>query len=139
MPILLALTDQRVMDAVMRAVGHSAAGVHREMKRGVDSLAMIATVAPLLGVLATVEGINGSFVGCGGEKWTCLAAIVDRLSNAIVSAALRLLVGILSFFCYRYLLGRLEDLDLEMRAATLELMNALASIDRRSNVSGTRR
>ena len=96
------------------------------MKRGVNSLATIASVAPFLGLLITVEGIVFSFVSCGGEKSTCLAAVVDRLSNAIARTALGLLVGIPSLWCYRYLRGQLEDLDVEMRNAALELANVLS-------------
>src|SRR5882724_6714214 len=68
------LADKAVIDAVMRAAQRSAAGVHIEMKRGINSLATITCVAPLLGFAITVEGIVDSFVGCGGEKWACLAA-----------------------------------------------------------------
>lgn len=98
------------------------------MKRGVDSLATIASIALLPGLSATVHGIVGSFVGCGGEKWTCLAAVVDRLSSAIAASALGLIVGILLLLCYRYLLGRVEALDVEMKNVTLELANALATL-----------
>ena len=125
--IMLPLSDRAVIDAVMRAAARSAAAVHGEMKRGVNSLATITCVAPFLGLLITVEGIYGSFVGCGGEKWTCLAAMVDRLSNAIARGALGLLVGIVSFWCYQYLQSRLEYLDIEMKDMTLELAHALAA------------
>jgi biopolymer transport protein ExbB/TolQ len=66
------------------------------MKRGLKTLATIASVAPWLGLLITVIGIVGSFVGCGGEKSTCMAAIVDRLANVIARSALGLLVGIIA-------------------------------------------
>jgi|SRR5260370_41264014 biopolymer transport protein ExbB/TolQ len=101
------------------------------MKRGVNSLATIASVAPLLGLFITVEGIVFSFVSCDGEKSTCLAAVVDRLSNAIARTALGLLVGIPSLWCYRYLRSQLEDLDVEMRNAALELANVLSGLVRR--------
>lgn len=42
--------------------------MHQEMKRGVNSLATIASSAPLLVLLAAVGGIVGSFKGCGCSK-----------------------------------------------------------------------
>jgi len=125
--IVVPLSDRAVIDAVMRSARRSAAAVHVEMKRGLSSLATISSVAPLLGLLITVEGIAASFVGCGGEKWTCLAAVVDRLSNAITRGTLGLFVGTLSLL-YRYLQGRLEGFDIEMKNMTLELANALTAI-----------
>jgi biopolymer transport protein ExbB/TolQ len=96
------------------------------MKRGVNCLATVAAVAPLLGILITVDGIVGSFIGCGGEKSICMATVVDRLANAIARGAIGLLVGILASLYYRYLQAKLEGLDMEMRNATLELANALS-------------
>ncbi len=101
------------------------------MKRGVNSLATIASVAPLLGLLITVEGIVFSFVSCGSQKSVCMAAMVDRLSNSIARNALGLFVGILSLWFYRYLRGKLEDLDVEMKNAALELANELSGLLRR--------
>jgi biopolymer transport protein ExbB len=98
------------------------------MRRGLNGLATIASVAPLLGMLITVEGIVSSFVGCGGQKWTCLAVIVENLSKAVVRAALGLLVGILSLVCYRYLRDRFADLTVEMENATLALANTIAAM-----------
>ena len=110
----------------MRAAERSAAGVHQKMKRGLNSLATITCVAPLLGFGITVEGIVESFVGCGGEKWTCLAAVINNLADAMTRSLLGLLVGILSFLIYRYLQGRLQQIDFEMKTATLELANTLS-------------
>src|SRR5262245_55414740 len=116
------------IDAVMRAAVRCAATVHADMKRDVNRLATIASIAPLLGLLITLEGIVDSFIGCGGEKWTCLAAVVGRLSNAMARGALGLVVGILSSLCYRYLQSRLEEFDVEMKTMTLALVNVLAAL-----------
>lgn len=89
-------------------------------------MATVAAVAPLLGLLIAVNGIEGSFVACGGEKWACMAAMVDRLSNAIARGALGLLIGIVALLFYRYLRSRLDDFNTEMRCTILELANALA-------------
>jgi biopolymer transport protein ExbB len=107
----------------LRASGRSAAMVHGDLKRGVNSLATIASVAPLLGLLITVDGMVSSFGSCGGEKSTCMAAVVGGLSDAIARGAFGLLVGIASLWCYRYLRSKLDDLDVEMKNVTLELAN----------------
>jgi len=47
------------------------------------------------------------------------------LADAYVPAALGLLVGVLSLWFYKYMSGRLENLDLEMESAALDLPNLL--------------
>ncbi|HXB68475.1 MAG TPA: MotA/TolQ/ExbB proton channel family protein [Candidatus Acidoferrales bacterium] len=114
-----------VIQAVRRASEQSAAVVHEHMKQGLNSLATIASIAPLAGLFGTVWGILNSFVSCGGEKSACLGVIGERLSGSMWATALGLLVGLTSLWCYRYLTGRLEAFDHEMENAYLELLNRL--------------
>jgi biopolymer transport protein ExbB/TolQ len=123
---MLSLSDETLLDAVRRHSLRAAAAVHQDLHRGLNSLATIAATAPFLGILGTVPSIVGSFVGCGGEKWTCLAAVVLNLSNAIVPTALGLLVAIPALWCYKHLSSRVEAFDLEMDGASLDLVNRLA-------------
>jgi biopolymer transport protein ExbB/TolQ len=124
------VSDRLVLDSVVRVAGRCAVSVHEELKRGVNGLATVAAIAPLLGLLITVEGIVSSFVGRGGEKWACLAAVVERLSNAVARGALGLLVGIVSSWCYRHLMSRLDDFAMEMKCMTLELADILTTFPR---------
>jgi hypothetical protein len=82
-------------------------------------------------MLGTVVGIVDSFVGCDGQKSTCMAAVADRLSQSIWFTALGLLVGLISFCCHRYLIGRLDSMDREMDGASLDLVKQLAVYRRR--------
>jgi hypothetical protein len=95
------------------------------MNQGLNILATNASIAPFVGLFGTLLGIVNSFVGCGGEKWTCLAALVDGLSRSIWPTALGLLVGLISLWSYRYLTGQLESIDREMSNASLGLVNQL--------------
>jgi len=110
----------------MRASARSAAVVEQDLKRGVNSLATIASIAPLLGVFTTVITIPTAFVGCAGERWACQAAMIQGLSASIWPTALGLLVGLISLWFYRYLAERLNAFKREMESATLDLVNQLA-------------
>jgi biopolymer transport protein ExbB/TolQ len=94
------------------------------MKRGVNSLATIASIAPWLGLLLTLLGIINSFRGVGGEKSAIMAALAESLAEALAPAALGLLVAIPPLWFYKYLRGELEALDVEMNNTSLELTNA---------------
>jgi biopolymer transport protein TolQ len=119
--------SSKVLQAVERASKRSAAAVHQEMKQGVNGLATIASVAPWIGIFGTLVGIVGLFGGVDGEKSAILGALAARLSESIWPTALGILVGLTAFFCYRYLMGRLETIDHEMDNASLALLNQLSS------------
>jgi biopolymer transport protein ExbB/TolQ len=121
------LSNRAVILATVRAAERAAAEIHLDMRRGVNSLATIASVAPWLGLLITVIGIAGSFRVCGGPRSFCMGIVADGLSDALARAALGLLVGIFALWCYRYLSGQLEQLDVEMRSITLELARVVST------------
>jgi biopolymer transport protein ExbB/TolQ len=74
----------------------------------------------------TVWGLFNSFPGCGGEKWTCMAAIAERLSESIMPAAIGLAAAITASWGYEYLSARMADFDIEMRNAACDLPDSLA-------------
>lgn len=118
-------------EAAKRASARSACIVRREMKRGLNSLATIASVAPWIGMFGTILGMLGSFKGCGGEKWMCMAATLAGLSDALWPTLLGLAVALTAMWFYRFLLTEVEALGLEMEIAFLDLANDLTLHRRR--------
>jgi biopolymer transport protein ExbB/TolQ len=103
----------------------AAIAVHGDMKRGLSSLASVAATAPFVGFFGTVLGILNSFRGVGTEKSTVLAMIAESLSESLVLTELGLLVALLAFCGHQYFLAQLESLDVEMKNASLKLINEL--------------
>ena len=97
-----------------------------KMKRGLAGLATIATTAPLLGLLGTTIGILDAFKGCGTQKWVCVAATIEGICEALVTALLGLLAAILAAWFYNYLSDRLQIFNIEMQLASSELLSYLA-------------
>lgn len=95
------------------------------MKRGLNSLAPIASIAGWAGLFGTVLGIVNSFPGCGGERSACMAAADERLSDSFVPTGLGLLVALPALWGYRFLCREMDALDMEMENASLELVNYL--------------
>lgn len=102
------------------------------MKRGLSSLASIASTAPWFGVLATVIGIVTSFRGLGTDKRTALAIIGGLLGHSLVPTGIGLLTALLAFCSFKYLQAVSRGFDVEMHAATLQMMNDLAIRSRTS-------
>jgi len=119
-----------VLGAVERACARRASVIHLEMGKGLSSLATIASTAPFFGVMGTLIGIFVAYQGTAGswEHWTIFARITEGLSEALMLTELGLLVALIAFCGREHLAWKLESLDIEMKTASLELINDLARL-----------
>jgi biopolymer transport protein ExbB len=116
------------LDSVKLASARVMAVVHADLKRGLAALASIAVTAPLIGFIGTVIIIFRSFRGIGTEKSAVLIGFAKALPESLAPTALGLVVALLAFCFYRYLSARLENFDIEMKNASLELADALGRL-----------
>ena len=114
------------IEAARRASERSAVLVRANMNQRVDSLAIVASTAPLVGLLGTIPMLIGSFPGGSWEKEAWFFQTMIWLSDALTPTALGLLVGLIAHLLYRYFLNELDALDLDMAYATAGLTSALA-------------
>src|SRR5438445_634241 len=98
--------------ATKRASMRAAASVSLDLKRGLNSLATIMSLAPLIGLSGTIAGAVGSFGGVGASKESILVMIFEGLSRAFVPCALGLIVALVAMWFYRFLLAEIESLEL---------------------------
>ena len=117
------LSRAEVFELAERAMHRSSAEVRLEMKCGLSGLATISSTAPLVGLFGTVIGIHDAFKGCGAARWVCVAATIEGISEALLTTALGLFVAVPSLWCYNYLCNKMEAFDIEMKIASLELLN----------------
>ena len=92
-----------------------------------NSLASVAFSAPLVGVIGSLWGIVYSFRGISSGIWDEYADIVNGLSLSLAPAALGILVALIASCGHQYFLARLDDFDVEMENASLQLLNQLGS------------
>jgi biopolymer transport protein ExbB/TolQ len=118
-------SDTEVFESVRRRMERSITSARAEMKRGLGSLASIASTALSLGFFGSCIGIVSAFKGCGGEKWACLAATVEGVSEGLVPTALGLAVAIPAWVSYRYLSNCVAAFEVEMENASAELLDRM--------------
>ena len=87
---------------------------YHDLQRYLTSLGIIASVAPLLGLLGTVIGMIEVFgvlmlKGSGDAQ-----ALAGGIARALVTTAAGLSVAIPALMCHRYFLRRVDDLALDM-------------------------
>jgi biopolymer transport protein ExbB/TolQ len=118
-------TRRRRLAAVQRACERAAAGVRIELGRRRKSLASIRVTAQLLGRLGTVLMVMSSFTpDC------CYGGIAARISTQVPDFLLPIAVGVLAsalaVWVGDYIAVKIDLMDGEMHAATLDLMNRLS-------------
>lgn len=96
------------------------------LEKGVNILATIAGVSPMLGFLGTVMGMVVTFhqLKSGGQ-----AVKVDELSGGIMQALVTtiagLIVGIIAYLCYNILTSKTQRVSHQMESVNLEFMDIL--------------
>jgi biopolymer transport protein ExbB len=103
----------------------------RLLQRGLVSLETVAAVAPLLGLLGTVLGMIKVFtvietLGVGQAK-----ALSGGISEALVTTATGLLIGIPALIAYNFFNHRAEAFVLDMEKYVILLLNKLIRFNRK--------
>jgi biopolymer transport protein ExbB len=114
------------IEASKRALEKAEAIVHTELKRGMSTLATIGSVSPFVGLLGVVVGITSAFRGISSQAPTGVSYVASGVSEALIAAAVGLLVAIPAIGMYQYLNNQVETFDLEMKKsteATLEFLS----------------
>ena len=119
------------LKSAQRTSSRAAAVAHGELKRGLNSLATVASIAPQVGLLGTVEGFHNSFGGVHGSKESIVAHLFEGLSQAFVPCAFGLMVALAAMWGYKYLLAEVDAFNSEMENASLQLMDDLGRLEPR--------
>ena len=116
--------DERI-DACRRSMSRTSAATRAELKYGLANLATIASTAPFIGLLGTVFGLLNAFRQREGQVDAVRAALVEGLSEALLTTALGLAVALLAACSYNFFRDRLTVLETEMGNAASELIGHL--------------
>jgi biopolymer transport protein ExbB/biopolymer transport protein TolQ len=117
------LSDVEVIEAAGRSVERSTLLTVSDFRRGVGSLATIATTAPFIGLFGTVIGIINAFRGMALTGSGGIGAVSAGIAEALVETALGLVVAIPAVWFYNYLTGRVEYFNVEMDNSSSELVD----------------
>lgn len=117
------LSHTEIVEAASRAVERAALLTTSDFKRGIGSLATIATTAPFIGLFGTVIGIINAFRGMALTGSGGIGAVSAGISEALVTTALGLFVAIPAAWMFNYFQNKLERLQVEMSNSASELVD----------------
>jgi len=114
--------DREMMKTSIEEVSNQ---VVHDLERYLNTLATIAEVSPLLGLLGTVTGIIRMFAGIGEVGLGNPTVLSSGLSEALITTAAGLTIAIPSLVCYRYFRGLVDELILLMEQEALKMLDVL--------------
>ncbi len=77
-------------------------------------LAIAASASPLLGLLGTVWGVMGSFLGMEAHQAASISAVAPGISDALVTTIAGLATAIPAVIAYNYFVNRIKVMTSEM-------------------------
>lgn len=118
-----ALPAEAVIEAAGRAVERSSLVTLTRLRRGIGSLATIATIAPFVGLFGTVVGIIHCFRDIATHGPGGFSVVSQGIAEALLTTALGILVAIPAAWMFNHLTERIERLRVEMESSSAELMD----------------
>ncbi|HZF09309.1 MAG TPA: MotA/TolQ/ExbB proton channel family protein [Thermoanaerobaculia bacterium] len=119
-----------VIDAANRAIERATLLTSAEFRRGVGSLATIATTAPFIGLFGTVVGIINAFRGMAATGSGGIGSVSAGIAEALVTTAIGLFVAIPAAWMFNIFTNRLERFNVEMSNSSSELLDFFIRQDR---------
>ncbi|MEC9331704.1 MAG: MotA/TolQ/ExbB proton channel family protein, partial [Verrucomicrobiota bacterium] len=97
------------------------------LEKRLNMLGTIAQIAPLLGLLGTVLGFIKIFQGVWLKgNWVLANDLAGGIWQGLVCMALGLAIAIPCTIAFNYLVGRKDDIALDIEKSNAELLNILA-------------
>lgn len=92
----------------------------RKIEFGLNTVKIIASIAPLLGLLGTVIGVLDSFDSITKSGLGNPAVFSNGISVALITTIAGLIVAIPHYIGYNYIVGILDDIELKIQKEVLK-------------------
>ena len=98
-----------------------------KLEKGLNLLATISGGAPMLGFLGTVMGMVKAFFEMekAGGNTVNLSQLSGGIYTAMVTTVAGLIVGVVAYFAYNYLVGRVNEVMRQLEMRNMEFLDVL--------------
>lgn len=115
----LSLEEQ--IETAQRGCDRASTIFTQELKRGLNTVATIATSSPFIGLFGTIAGIINAFRGMAETGSGGLGAVSQGIAEALITTAFGIGVAIIALWCYNFLSTRIEVYAAEMSNTASEI------------------
>lgn len=116
---------QMSREVMKEAIEDEGRQVVHDLERYLNTLGMITSVTPLLGLLGTVIGMIEVFAAIVSAGVGNPAVLAGGISKALITTAAGLSVAIPALVFHRYLSGKVDQLVLEMENQAIKLVEII--------------
>ncbi len=95
----------------------------QELKRGLNTLATIATSAPFIGLFGTIAGIINAFRGMALTGSGGIGAVASGIAEALVTTAFGIGVAVIALWCYNFLNTKIDVYEAEMSNTASQIVD----------------
>ncbi len=120
------LRIHRGLDHVEKAVDNAGAVEMAFLERGMVWLSTVANLAPMIGFLGTVSGMINAFQAIKVAGDVDPSMVAGGISEALITTAAGLVVGIVIQFCHNYFASRIDGIIADMQQHTAGFVDLLA-------------
>jgi len=117
------LSMEEQIETAQRGCERASTIFNQELKRGLSTLATIATSAPFIGLFGTISGIINAFRGMALTGSGGIGAVASGISEALVTTAFGIGVAIIALWCYNSLNTKIEVYDAEMSNTSSQIVD----------------
>ena len=118
----------RGIDHVEKSIENSGAVEMAFLERGMVWLSTVANLAPMVGFLGTVSGMIGAFQAIKTAGDVVPSQVAGGISEALITTASGLIVGILIQFCYNFFASRIDRIIADMQEHTAAFIDLLSEM-----------
>ncbi len=119
------VNSQHGREIMKDAIEESGRHVVHELERYLNSLGTIAAITPLLGLLGTVIGMIKVFAAITAFGVGDPTVLAGGISEALITTAAGLSIGIPALMFFRYFKGRVYALTMDMEQEAIRLVEVL--------------
>ena len=120
------LKHNRSKEDIREAIEDAGHLENPRLERYMSALATCANIAPLLGLLGTVQGMIKAFAQIQHKQGQVNPSdLAEGIGNALITTAAGLTVAIPALVVYNYFVTRVENMILEMEISSSELVELL--------------
>ena len=122
---------------VEKSIENSGAVEMAFLERGMVWLSTVANLAPMVGFLGTVSGMIGAFQAIKTAGDVVPSQVAGGISEALITTASGLVVGIIIQFCYNFFASRIDRIIADMQEHTAAFIDLLSEMQHQdSNAAG---
>ncbi len=120
------MNHDRGREEIREAMEDAARAEVARLERRLPVLATVAQVTPLIGFLGTVTGMIKIFMVIQTTQLATPGQLAGGVWEALLTTAGGLVIAIPAYVAYNYLVGRVQNLVLDMECAANEILNFLS-------------